>query len=134
MQKTIILALTLMLTGRAMILAFIHRAGGGGVGDPPLAWLMPLIGDSVVGLSGLGVAYLIWTRRGLAIWTLVVVWNAIAIWDAMSAYIIHLSARNFRSKVRSDMFTCTASRVFKSSSFRCSAIQTSRSENWPSSA
>ncbi len=74
-----------------MTLAFIHRAGDGGLGDPPLAWLMPLIGDSIVGLSGLIVAYLIWTRSGLAVWTLVVVWNAIAIWDAMSAYIIHLT-------------------------------------------
>lgn len=91
MQKTIILVLTLLLTGRAMTLAFIHRAGGGGVGDPPIAWLMPLIGDSVVSLSGLVIAYLIWTRRGLITWTLVVVWNAIAIWDAMSAYIVHLT-------------------------------------------
>ena len=89
MQKIIILVLTLMLTGRAMTLAFIHRAGGEGIGDPPMAWLMPLIGDSVVGLSGLAVAFLIWTRSGLAVWTLVVVWNAVAIWDAMSAYIIH---------------------------------------------
>jgi len=88
MQKTLVLVLILMLTARAMTLAFIHRAGGGGVGDPPLAWLMPLIGDAVVGLSGLAVAYLIWTRRGLAVWTVIVVWNAIAIWDAMSAFII----------------------------------------------
>ena len=91
MQKTIILVLTLMLTGRTMTLAFIHRAGGGAVGDPPIARLMPLIGDSVVGLSGLLIAYLIWAQRGLAVWTLVVVWNAVAIWDAMSAYIIHLT-------------------------------------------
>ena len=91
MQKTIIWILTLMLTGRAMTLAFIHRAGGGAIGDPPIAWLMPLIGDAVVGLSGLFVAYLFWTRRGLAVWTIVVVWNVVAIWDAMSAYIIHLT-------------------------------------------
>lgn len=78
-----------MLTGRAMTLALIHRAGGGAVGDLPLAWLMPPIGDAVVGLSGLVVAYLFWTRQGLAVWTVIVVWNAIAIWDAMSAYIIH---------------------------------------------
>ena len=91
MRKTLVLVLTLMLTGRAMTLDFVHRAGGAGVGDPPLAWLMPLIGDAVVGLSGLAVAYLIWTRRGLAIWTVIVVWNAIAIWDAMSAFIIHLT-------------------------------------------
>jgi hypothetical protein len=74
-----------------MTLAFIHRAGGGAVGDPPIAWLMPLIGDAVVGLTGLLIAYLFWTRRGLPVWTAIVVWNAVAIWDAMSAYIIHLT-------------------------------------------
>ena len=92
MEKTLVLILTLMLTGRAMTLAFIHRAGGDAIGDPPLVWLMPLIGDAVVGLSGLVVAYLIWSRKGLAVWTVIVVWNAIAIWDAMSAYIIHRTA------------------------------------------
>lgn len=92
MQRTLILILTLMLTGRAMTVAFIHRSGGDAPGDPPLVWLMPLIGDAVVGLSGLAVAYLIWSRRGLAVWTTIVVWNAIAIWDAMSAFIIHLTA------------------------------------------
>lgn len=91
MQKTLILILTLMLTGRAMTLAFIHRAGGDGLGDPPLVWLMPLIGDAVVGLSGLVIAYLIWMRQGLAVWTAIVVWNVVAIWDAMSAFVIHLT-------------------------------------------
>jgi hypothetical protein len=89
MQKILALILTLMLSGRAMTLAFIHRAGGEGPGDPPLAWLMPLLGDAIVGLSGLAIAYLIYRHRGLFAWTAVVVWNCIAIWDAMSAYIIH---------------------------------------------
>jgi hypothetical protein len=91
MQKKLILVLTIMLTGRAMTLAFIHRAGGDGPGDPPAAWLMPLLGDAIVGLSGIAVAYLIWKRQGLAVWATVVLWNSIAIWDAMSAYIIHLT-------------------------------------------
>ena len=83
------LIFTLMLSGRAMTLAFIHRAGGEGPGDPPLAWLMPLIGDAVVGITGLAIAYIIMRHRGLFAWTTVVVWNCIAIWDAMSAFIIH---------------------------------------------
>lgn len=91
MQKSIILILTLMLTGRAMTLAFIHRAGGDEVGDPPIAWLMPLLGDAIVGLSGVAIAYLIWRRQGLFVWTSIVVWNVVAIWDALSAYIIHLT-------------------------------------------
>lgn len=91
MQKNIILILTLMLTGRAITLAFIHRVGGIGPGGPPIAWLMPLIGDAVISLSGLSIAYLIVSRTGLFVWTAVVVWNSIAIWDAMSAFIIHLT-------------------------------------------
>lgn len=71
-----------------MTLAFIHRAGGGMPGDPPASWLMPLIGDAVVGVTGLVVAWLIATRRGLGIWTTVIVWNSIGIWDALSAFII----------------------------------------------
>ena len=88
MQKTIMFILTLMLSGRMMTLAFIHRAGGDGAGDPPIAWLMPLIGDAVIGLSGLLVAWAILKARGLWVWTVIVIWNAVAIWDALSAYII----------------------------------------------
>jgi hypothetical protein len=91
MHKKIALILTLMLAGRAMTLAFLHRVGGDAPGDPPLAWLMPLLGDAIVGLSGFAVAYLIWRCRGLFVWTSVVVWNVVAIWDALSAYIIHLT-------------------------------------------
>jgi len=89
MQRNIMLILTLMLSGRAMTLAYIHRAGGAMPGDPPAAWLMPLMGDAVIGITGLFVAYLIWYRVGLWAWTTIIVWNAIAIWDALSAFIIH---------------------------------------------
>ena len=88
MKKTLMLVLTLMLSGRMMTLAFIHRAGGEGAGDPPAAWLMPLIGDAIIGLTGLILAYLIAARKGLAVWATIIVWNAVGIWDAMSAFII----------------------------------------------
>ncbi len=87
----IIMILTLMLAGRAMTLAFIHRAGGSAAGDPPIAWLMPLIGDAVIGLSALAIAILIWNRKGLGVWTTIIVWNALAIWDALSAFIISIT-------------------------------------------
>lgn len=90
-KRLILLILTLMLAGRAMTLAFIGRAGGGEVGDPPLGWMMPLVGDAVIGVTALGVAYLVWRQRGLWAWTAVVVWNALAIWDALSAFIVHLT-------------------------------------------
>ncbi len=89
MYKKTMLILTLMLSGRAMTLAFIHRAGGSMLGDPPSAWLMPLIGDAIVGIAALWIAYLIVKKRGLWVWTAIIVWNSIGIWDALSAFIIH---------------------------------------------
>jgi hypothetical protein len=89
MNQKIILFLTLMLSGRAMTLAFIHRVGGSLPGDPPPAWLMPLVGDAVIGITGLWVAYLILRKTGLWVWTTVIVWNSLAIWDALSAFAIH---------------------------------------------
>jgi hypothetical protein len=89
MKNKIALILTLMLSGRAMTLAFIHRAGGTNPGDPPAAWLMPLVGDAVIGISGLLIAYLILKKTGLWVWTAILIWNSVAIWDALSAFIIH---------------------------------------------
>jgi len=85
------LVLTLMLSGRAMTLAFITSAGSSSVGAPPVSWMMPLIGDAVIGTSALVVAFLMIKMKGLWVWTTIVVWNCLAIWDAMSAYIIHLT-------------------------------------------
>ncbi len=88
MKKKLLLFLTLMLCGRAMTLAFITRAGGSSPGDPPVAWLMPLIGDAVIGITGLWVAYLIVRKTGLWVWTTIMIWNSIAIWDALSAFVV----------------------------------------------
>lgn len=90
-KRLLLLTLTLMLSGRAMTVAFIARAGGAGPGDPPAGWLMPLLGDAVIGISALAIAYLIWKRSGLLAWTTIVVWNALAIWDALSAFVVHLT-------------------------------------------
>lgn len=90
-NRTILLVVTLMLGGRAMTLAFIGDVGSGGVGDPPAAWLMPLVGDAVIGVTALGVGYLIVWGRGLGAWTAIVVWNAVGIWDALSAFLVHQS-------------------------------------------
>ena len=92
MKKTIIVVLTLMASGRAMTLAYIARAGDGGAGDPPKAWLMPLIGDAAVGLAALAVAWLIWKRPTPSTWLGAVVWSAIAIFDALAAFVVETSA------------------------------------------
>lgn len=89
MHQRIMLILTLMLSGRAMTLAFIHRVGGSMPADPPAAWLMPLVGDAVIGVSALWIAFLIMKKTGLWVWTTIIVWNSLAIWDALSAYAIH---------------------------------------------
>jgi len=91
MERILLLIMTIMLSGRTMTLAFIHRAGGTASGDPPAAWLMPLIGDAVIGLTGLAMTAVILRMRGLGAWTALIVWNALAIWDALSAFIIHLT-------------------------------------------
>jgi len=79
-----------MACGRAMTLAFISQAGGSNPGDPPAAWLMPLIGDAVIGVTGLLMVFLLVTKKtGLFAWSAIVVWNAVAIWDALSAYIVN---------------------------------------------
>ena len=88
MERKIVLILTLLLSGRAMTLAFISRAGGAAAGDPPPAWLMPLVGDAIIGVMALLIAYLILQKTGLWVWTTIIVWNALGIWDALSAFVI----------------------------------------------
>lgn len=80
-----------MASGRAMTLVFISRAGDGGAGDPPDAWLMPLIGDAVVGITALGIAWLLWRRPNPTTWLLAVMWNAIAAFDALAAYVVDVA-------------------------------------------
>ena len=90
-QRTVLLTITLLLAGRAMTLAFIADAGSGAIGDPPAVWLMPLVGDAIIGLSAFLIAYLIARGHGLGAWTLIVVWNSIGIWDALAAFLVHRS-------------------------------------------
>lgn len=86
----ITLALVVMSAGRAMTLGWIGRAGDGGPGDPPAAWLMPLVGDAAVGLSALVVAYLLWARRSPTAWAVAIAWSAVAAFDALAALLVDL--------------------------------------------
>jgi hypothetical protein len=91
MGRIAMLVLTLMMSGRMMTLAFLHRVGRGEAGDPPAAWLMPLIGDAVIGVTALGVAWLIWRGRGPSVWAAIIAWNVAGLWDALSAYVVSRS-------------------------------------------
>ncbi len=88
MNRNLVIWLTLMTAGRAMTWLYLGRAGDGGVGDPPAAWLMPLIGDAAIGTSALAVALLIWKRPSPTSWIIAVTWSAIGAFDAVAAYII----------------------------------------------
>lgn len=92
MARRFMLALPLLLSGRAMTVPFIHTAGRGLQGDPPAAWLMPLIGDAVIGVSALWIAWLLSRRSGLWVWVSVIAWNVVAIWDALAAWIVQTTA------------------------------------------
>ena len=83
--------LTLISSGRAMTLAFIARAGDGGPGDPPEAWLMPLIGDAAVGLTAPLVAWLLWQRPSPTTWIVAISWSTVAAFDAVAAFIVDVS-------------------------------------------
>lgn len=54
--------------------------------DPPI-WLFPAIGDIVIATPALLIAYLVWFRRGLWVWTLTLIWLALSIFDHTSTVV-----------------------------------------------
>lgn len=88
MYRKIAIALTVMAMGRAMTIPFIARAGDGGPGDPPEAWLMPLVADAAIGLAAPVVAILLWRRPNPTSWAVAIAWSAIGCFDALAAFII----------------------------------------------
>jgi len=90
-RRRTLVAITLLLSGRAMTLAFIADAGDGAPGSPPAAWTMPLLGDAIIGMAALAIAFLIVRRTGLWVWAAIVVWNSLGIWDALAAFLVHRS-------------------------------------------
>jgi len=86
------IALSAMAIGRAMTLAYVARAGGTNPGDPPEAWLMPLVGDAIVGLTAVVVAFLLWRRPSPGSWLVAVVWSAVAAFDALAALLVDVAS------------------------------------------
>ena len=91
MKFRIVLVLTTMAVGRAMTLPYISRAGDGGAGDPPKAWLMPLLGDAAIGLTAIAVVWLLVAHRTVGVWAGAVVFHFIAAFDAVAAFVIDVS-------------------------------------------
>jgi len=89
MQYRIVLILTVMAAGRAMTIPFIGSAGDGGLGDPPSAWLMPLIGDAFIGVTALVVLFLLVKRNTSGTWAIAIAWNAVAAFDAIAAFVVN---------------------------------------------
>lgn len=87
----IVIGLILLTAGRAMTVPFIVRAGDGGPGDPPRAWLMPLVADALIGLAALAVALLAWRRPSPATWVVAVAWSSIGAFDALAALVIEVT-------------------------------------------
>ena len=90
MNRKITLVLILMAAGRAITIPFIARAGDGGPGDPPAAWLMPLVGDAAIGVAALGIAALVWWRPSPKTWAAAIAWSAIGAFDAIAALLVDI--------------------------------------------
>ncbi len=90
MKFKVLVAITAIASGRAMTLAFIPRAGDGGPGDPPEAWLMPLLGDAAVGIAAIATTIALLRLRSPAVWALAIAFHSVAAFDALAALIVEV--------------------------------------------
>lgn len=61
-------------------------------GIDPTAWLFPAIVDIVVAVTAPFLAFAIWRKTGLAVWTSAIVWLSISIFDHFDAITAALSS------------------------------------------
>ena len=54
-------------------------------GSAPIEWLYPAYLDMFVGITAPFVAFALWQRTGLAVWTTAIVWFTISIFDHLGA-------------------------------------------------
>ena len=60
-------------------------------GRESIAWLYPAYVDMFIGITAPFVAFAIWRRPGLAVWTIAIVWFTISIVDHMGAVTVVLN-------------------------------------------
>jgi len=63
------------------------------VGKTPVEWLFPASVDVFVGVAALFVAIALWTRKGLAVWTIAIVFFCISISDHLDAMTVVLNTK-----------------------------------------
>src|SRR5712691_6275627 len=63
------------------------------VGKTPDAWLFPAGVDVFIGVAALFVAIALWTRKGLAVWTIAIVFLCISISDHLDAMTVVLNTK-----------------------------------------
>src|SRR6266849_1860041 len=63
------------------------------VGKTPEAWLFPASVDVFVGVAALFVAITLWTRKGLAVWTIAIVFFCLSISDHLDAMTVVLNTK-----------------------------------------
>ena len=61
-------------------------------GRESIAWLYPAYVDMFIGITAPFVAFAIWRRTGLAVWTTAIVWLTISIVDHLDAVTVALNA------------------------------------------
>ena len=62
-------------------------------GKTPVEWLFPASVDVFVGVAALFVALALWTRKGLAVWTIAIVFFCISISDHLNAITVVLNTK-----------------------------------------
>lgn len=62
-------------------------------GKTPVEWLFPASVDVFVGVAALFVALALWTRKGLAVWTIAIVFFCISISDHLGAITVVLNTK-----------------------------------------
>lgn len=91
MRYRALITVTALAIGRAMTIPFIARAGGDGPGDPPRAWLMPLLGDAAIGVAAVGITLLLLRSRTPSAWAAAIAFHAVAAFDAVAALVVELA-------------------------------------------
>lgn len=71
----VVIGLTGLMVYRAIAAVGLTDLGDG----TPDFWIVALTGDAFIGVTAPIVAFLLWKRRGLAIWTIAIAWHVTGI-------------------------------------------------------